>query len=85
MANRWGDNRNSGTFHLSGSKITADGDCSHEVKKTLAAWKKSYDKLNILKIRNFTWLTKVCIVKAMAFPIVMCSTVGLQKRLSIKN
>ena len=50
-----------------------------------APWKKSYDKLSILKITNFIWLTKVCIVKAMAFPIVMCSTVGLQKKLSIKN
>ena len=36
-----------------------------------APWKKSYDKLSILKITNFIWLTKVCIVKAMAFPVVL--------------
>ena len=53
-----------------GSKITADGDCSHEFK-TFAPWKKSYGKLSILKIRDITLPTKVCIVKAMVFPVVM--------------
>ena len=43
MANRWGNNGNSEYFILGGSKITADGDCSHEIK-TLAPWKKSYDQ-----------------------------------------
>ena len=44
MANRWGGNGNSVDFIFLGSKITADGDCSHEIKKMLATWKKSYDK-----------------------------------------
>ena len=47
------------------SKITADGDYSHE--KTLAPWKKRYDKLSVLKSRDITFLTKVHIVKAMFF------------------
>ena len=54
-----------------GSKITADGDCSHEIK-TFASWKKSYDqpKQHIKKQRYFL-LTKVHLVKAMVFPVVM--------------
>ena len=44
MANGWGNNRKSHRLYFGGSKITADGDCSHEIKKTLAPWKKSYDK-----------------------------------------
>ena len=51
------------------SKITMDGDCSHEVKRHLAPWKESYDKLSILKKRNITLLTKFHIVKAMVFPV----------------
>ena len=55
-----------------GSKITADGDCSHEIKKMLALWKKSYDNLDsVLKSRDITLPTKVHIVKAMVFPVVM--------------
>ena len=42
MANRWGNNGNSGWLYFLGSKITADGDCTHEIKKSLAPWKKSY-------------------------------------------
>ena len=54
-----------------GSKITADGDCSHEIK-TLAPWKESYDKLRQhTKSRDITLLTKVHLVKAMVFPVVM--------------
>ena len=53
------------------SKIAAGGDCSHEIKKTLAPWKKSYDKLSILKSRNITLLAKVHLVKALVFPAVM--------------
>ena len=53
-----------------GSKITADGDCSHEIK-TLAPWKKSSDQLSILKSRDITFPTKVHLVKAMVFPVVM--------------
>ena len=56
-------------FIFLGSKITADGDCSHEVK-TLAPWKKSYDKpRQRIKSRNITLLTKVCLVKAILFPV----------------
>ena len=56
-----------------GSKITADGNYSHEIKKTLASWKKSYDppRDRILKSRDITLSTKVCLVKAMVFPIVI--------------
>ena len=55
-----------------GSKITADGDCSHE-SKTLAHWKKSYDqpRHSLLRSRGITLPTKVCLVKAMVFPVVM--------------
>ena len=56
-------------FILGGSKITAHGDCSHEIKKRLASWKKTYEKPeSILKSRDITLLTKVYIVKAMVFP-----------------
>ena len=59
-------------FILGGSKITADGDCSHEIKRRLPPWKKSYDKLNsVLKSRDFTLPTKVCLVKDTVFPVVM--------------
>ena len=51
-------------FIFWGSKITADGDCSHEIK-TLGPWKKSYDKP-----KDITLPTKVCLVKAMVFPVV---------------
>ena len=58
-------------FIFGGSKITADGDCSHETK-TLAPWKKSYDQLDsILKSRDITLPTKVHLVKAIVFPVVM--------------
>ena len=73
MANRWGNNGNSERLYFGGSKITADGDCSHEIKKTLAPWKKSYDKSqqHIKKQRDVTLLTKVHIVQAMVFPVVI--------------
>ena len=58
-------------FIFFGSKITADGDCSHEIK-TLAPWKKSYDQPdNILKSRDIILPTKVSLVKAMILPVVM--------------
>ena len=54
------------------SQITADGDCSHEIKRSLL-WKKNYGKpRQHIKSRNITLLTKVHIVKAIAFPVVMC-------------
>ena len=58
-------------FIFGGSKITADGDCSHEIK-TLVLWKKSYDKpRQHTKNRDISLLTKVHLVKAMVFPVVM--------------
>ena len=54
-----------------GPKIIADSDCSHEIK-TLDLWKKSYDKTrHLFKSRNITLLTKIHIIKAMIFPVVM--------------
>ena len=59
-------------FILGGSKITADGDCSHEIKRSLLLGRKAMTNLNsILKNRDFTLPTKVCAVKAMVFPVVM--------------
>ena len=59
-------------FILGGSKITADGDCSHEIKKHLLLGRKAMTNLDsILKSRDITLSTKVCIVKAMVFPVVM--------------
>ena len=57
---------------LGGSRITAEGDCSHEIKRRLLLGRKVLTNLvNILKIRDITWPTKVCLVKAMVFPVVM--------------
>ena len=60
-------------FIFLGFKITADGDYSHEIKRTLAPWKKSYDqpRPSILKSRDITLPTKVRLAKAMIFPVVM--------------
>ena len=58
-------------FIFLGSKITADGDCSHEIKRHLLLGRKAMTNLDsILKSRNITLLTKVCLVKAMVFPVV---------------
>ena len=60
-------------FLFLGSKITADGDCRHEIRRQLLLGKKAMTNLDsVLKSRNITLLTKVCIVKAMVFPVVMC-------------
>ena len=57
---------------LRGSKITADGDCSHEIKRCFAPWKKIYDQArHQLKSRDISLPTKVSLVKAMVFPVVM--------------
>ena len=59
-------------FIFLGSKITADGDCSHEIKRRLLLGRKVMTNLNsILKSRDITLPTKVCLVKAMVFPVVM--------------
>ena len=77
MANRWGNNGNIGTvtdfIFWGGSKITADGDhCSHEIKRCLLLGRKVMANLDsIFKCRNITLATKVCLVKAMVFPVIM--------------
>ena len=59
-------------FILGGSKITADGDCSHEIKRHLLLGRKVMTNLDsIFKSRDITLPTKVCLVKAMVFPVVM--------------
>ena len=59
-------------FIFGGSKITADGDCSHEIKRHLLLGRKVMTNLHsILKSRDITFPTKVCLVKAMVFPVVM--------------
>ena len=59
-------------FTLEGSKITADGDCSHEIKRRLLLGRKVVTNLDsILKSRDITLPTKVCLVKALVFPVVM--------------
>ena len=59
-------------FILGGSKITADGDCSHEIKRCLLLRRKAMTNLDsILKSRDITLPTKVCLVKAMVFPVVI--------------
>ena len=59
-------------FTLGGSKITADGDCSHEIERRLLLGRKVMTNLHcILKSRDITLLTKVCLVKAVVFPVAM--------------
>ena len=59
-------------FILGDSKITADGDCNHEIKRRLLLGRKAITNLDsILKSRDITLLTKVCLAKAMVFPVVM--------------
>ena len=59
-------------FILGGSKITADGDCSHEIKRCLLLGRKAMINLDsIFKSRDITLLTKFCLAKAMVFPVVM--------------
>ena len=71
MANRWGNNGNSDFIFL-GSKITADGDYSHDIKKHLLLGRNTMTNLDsILKSRDITLPTKVLLVKAMVFPVVM--------------
>ena len=69
-------------FILLGSKITADGDCSHEIKRHLLLGRKVMTSLDsILKSRDITLPTKVYLVKAMAFPVVMyrCESWAIKK------
>ena len=87
MANRWGNMETVTDFLFLGSKISADGDCSHAIKKRLLLGRKAMTNLDsILKSRDFTLLTKVCIVKAVVFPVVIYDvSVGPERRLSAKE
>ena len=72
MGNRWGNSGNSVRLYLGGSKITAEGDCSHEIKRRLLLRRKVMTNLDsILESRDITLPTKVHLVKAMVFPVVM--------------
>ena len=67
-----GETMKTRTHYFGGSKITADGDCSHEIKRRLLLGRKVMTNLDsILKSRDITLLTEVCLVKAMVFPVVM--------------
>ena len=81
MANRWGNNGNR-ALSFSGSKITADGDCSRDIKRRLLFRRKVTTSLDcILKSRDITLSTKVHLIKAMVFPVVMygCESWTLKK------
>ena len=72
MANRCGNNENSDRLYFFSSKITADGDCSHEIKRLLLLGRKVMTNLDsILKSRGITLPTKVCLVKATVLLVVM--------------
>ena len=72
MVNRWGNNGNKSDFIFLGSKITSDGDCSHEIKRCLLLGRKVMTNLDsIFKSRDITLLTKVHLVKAMVFSVIM--------------
>ena len=73
MGNRWGNSGNSvRLYFLGGSKITADGDCSYEIKRHLLLGRKVMTNLDsIFKSRDITLPTMICLVKAMVFPVVM--------------
>ena len=82
MGNRWGTMETVRDFILLGSKITADGDCSHEIKRRLLLGRKAMTSLDsILKSGDITLPTKVHPVKAMVFPVVMygCENWSIKK------
>ena len=75
-------------FILGGSQITADGDCSHEIKRHLPLGRKAMTNLDsILKSRDITLPTKVCLIKAMVFPVVMygCESLDHKESWAPKN
>ena len=72
MTNRWKTVETVTDFIFGGSKITADGDCSHEIKRLLLLGRKAMPNLDsIFKSRDITLPTKVCLVTAVVFPVVM--------------
>ena len=83
MGNKWGNNGNSDRlFIFLGSKITADVDCSHEIKRHMLLRKKAMTNLDsVLKSRDITLPTKVHLVKARVFPVVMyaCESCTIKK------
>ena len=82
MANRWGNNGNSDRLYFGGLQITADGDCSHEIKTHLLLGREVMANLDsILKSRDIILLRKVHFVKAIVFPVVMhgCETWTIKK------
>ena len=84
MAHRWGNNGNGDNFIFLGSKITADGECSHKIKWCLLLGEKAMTNLDsILKSRDITLPTKVDVVKAMVFPVVMygCESWAIKKEI----
>ena len=73
MAKRWENTGNSGRLYFLGLQNHVDSDCSHEVKRHLLLGRKTVtNQDNILKNRDITLLTKVRLVKALVFPVVMC-------------
>ena len=75
MANRWGNSGNMADFIFMGSKITADGDCSHEIKRHLLLGRKVMTNLDsIFKSRDISLPIKVLLVKAMVFLVVTCGS-----------
>ena len=81
--NRWETMETVTDFIFLGSKITADGDCSHEIKRCLAFRRKAMINLDsVIKSRDIIWLTKVWLVKAMVFPVVMygCESWTIKKK-----
>ena len=82
MANRWGKVEIVTDFIFLGSKITPDGDCSHEIRRYLLLGSKAMTNLDsVLKSRDITLLTKVHILKAMVFPVVRyrCESWSIKK------
>ena len=72
VANRWRKNGNSDRLYFGGSKITADGDCSHEIKRRWLLGRPAMANLDsIFRSRDITLPTKIDLVKAMVFPVVM--------------
>ena len=92
MGNRWGKSGNSGNsgnsvrLYFLGSKITADGDCSHEITRPLLLERKVMTNLDsILKSRDITLPKKVHLVKAMVFPVVIYGCESWRRKLSAEE
>ena len=86
MGNRWGNSGNSVRLYSGGSKTTADSDCSHEIKRCLLLGRKVMTNLDsIFKSRDITLLSKVRLVKAMVFPVVMYGCESWTVKKAVKN